>query len=333
MMCASASFSVHPTCVLFSYVPAHPHLLIIISCAALSGAKRQQNTRGLGGLFFSDGIRCTGGGGADTVARGWHLGQPEWYHYRGDNYPKQDSDRQEHLLAMKQCVEAWRSCRSTLMTLLYSYLTTMVGSVLLTYQTAVNHQPGMEGLWLQPDVPYQQMQSSLNAHVGVHKDCNDLFGTVIIWLAMNRAAHVVSADAPTPGGAFVLYDLGCMFEVGHLSHLWVRSDRHWHGTIKDYSDGDEQQGDQAAAQAAAARAGAEGDGGNHDAGTDAASASASASSSSAGPKELLFGTAFANTTSVTTAVVKVLNQGGLVTWTRKYDADPPANVTIVARSR
>lgn len=32
-----------------------------------------------------------------------------------------------------------------------------------------------------------------------------------------------------------MYDLGCVFEVGDRSHLWIRSDKYWHGTIRDFA--------------------------------------------------------------------------------------------------
>ena len=36
-----------------------------------------------------------------------------------------------------------------------------------------------------------------------------------------------------PSATFVIYDMGCVFIVGHLTHFWVRSDRYYHGTIAD----------------------------------------------------------------------------------------------------
>lgn len=166
--------------------------------------------------------------------------------------------------------------------------------MLITYQTVVTAQPGMERLRIQDDVPYQQMQCSLNADVGCHKDTRDEVGTTIIWLALtNTLIPSIATASPTdvsastrltrhpPGATFVIYDLGFLFKVGHLTHLWVRSDRYFHGTIRNVSVN--------------------------------------------GDRDLLLGTAFANNREVLTKALQVLNTGGLITWERKYDTEEPAS--------
>lgn len=267
------------------------------ACAVPAGLIRQTQTRGTSGDFFSDGLRASGGGGPGTTDRGWHIGKAEWYHDVGSKYSTlTDAEQQAAYLAeVKEGQQAWRGCRAALISLLYAYLRSMLGPVLLAFQTSISMQPGMEDVRLQADVPYQQMQSSLNAHVGVHRDWSDLQGTTIIWLSPAACAPPkpssgsrkrCAPEPSSPGAAFVLYDLGCVFEVGHLSHLWVRSDRYWHGTIRDHVL-PEQDG-------------------------------------------ILFGTAFANKKDVTEQVLQAWNQGKDVTWRRMYDADAAENIKVKA---
>ena len=180
-----------------------------------AGGRRQQQTRGSAGHFFSDGIRTSGGGSDSCASRGWQRGAAEWYHNQQPPVKEQ---------------EAWRECRCVLVTLLYSFLLSSIGAALIALQTAIAEEPGMNEVRLQQDVPYQQLNSSMNALVGCHKDQNDLLGTVIIWLAFN-ANRLRSGSAL--GGAFVLYTWGCKFELGHLACVYVRSDRCWHGTVID----------------------------------------------------------------------------------------------------
>lgn len=207
---------------------------------------------------------------------------------------------------MEEFHEAWRACRAHLLTLLHNYVLGSLGPVLTAFQSAISKQPGTEDLKIQHDVPYQQMHSSLNAYVGAHKDKNDLLGTTIIWLALQAtvrnttapsAAAAAAAAATTttlelegssPSAAFIMYDLGCAFQVNHLTHVWVRSDRYYHGTIRDFNVCD----------------------GN----------------------DFLFGTALVNNREVTCQALKVLNEGGLITWMRRYDTEEEAN-TFVRRQR
>lgn len=180
----------------------------------VDGVRRQVNTRGTVGSFFQDGVRTAPGGSSNAEELGWHPGMPEVYHSS-----KQPKEQQQE----------WRAARKPLLSLLYSYLQQSIGPGLMTYQTAVAQQPGLneQQLRLQPDVPYQQMQSSLNAAVGCHIDSNDFLGTTIAWLALPGKAGAML------GAAFVMYDLGLVVNVGHLAHVWVRSDRCWHGTVRD----------------------------------------------------------------------------------------------------
>lgn len=207
----------------------------------VTGVHRQQNTRGNCGHFWSDGIRCGCGGGPDTEERGWHIGQAEWYHavkipYQkngGQLPPVDDPQRNVRLQQVADFQKAWRACHAAFLSLLYSYLSGTVGLVLLMMQTAIMQEAGMQDVRLQPDVPYHQSQSSMNADVGCHKDTNDEQGTTITWLKLKAPTATQTADV-VPSATFIVYDLGCCFVIGHLTHLWVRSDRYFHGTIRDF---------------------------------------------------------------------------------------------------
>jgi len=98
-----------------------------------------------------------------------------------------------------------------------------MGDVLLSFQSAVMSQPGLNTVRLQDDVPYHAMQCSINATVTPHIDKADLLGGVISWMTFD---HGVS------GGAFVLYSLGVKVQIQHLTHVWLRSDRVVHGTVR-----------------------------------------------------------------------------------------------------
>jgi hypothetical protein len=91
---------------------------------------------------------------------------------------------------------------------------------------------------VQPSIPYQHIDASVsNANVGAHIDKNDLIGTSILWLCCqgSRTAtpETSSSGAVQLGGAFLMYDVGMKFEVGHLCHVWCRSDQLVHGTIRN----------------------------------------------------------------------------------------------------
>jgi len=177
------------------------------------GGRRQAKTRGMDGRFLQDGVRCAPSG-STSAQQGWHPGHAEWYHNRGK----------------RALQEAWRACRAPLATLLFSFLSQSVGPVLTAFQTAVMDQPGLQEVRLQPDVPYQMLQASVNAEVRCHLDKLDVLGTCIMWLAFPAAG---AQEQEMLGGAFMLYCWGAKLHTSHMAHVWVRSDRCWHGTVRD----------------------------------------------------------------------------------------------------
>jgi hypothetical protein len=97
---------------------------------------------------------------------------------------------------------------------------------LINFQTAiVQGQPGFDALGLQEDVPYHAMQCTISAPVKAHVDGDDMLGGIIAWLSCGSSGSA-------PGGAFVLYSLGVKVPVAHLAHMWLRSDRIVHGTVR-----------------------------------------------------------------------------------------------------
>lgn len=173
------------------------------------------------GVFPQDGFRAAAGGSPDAVEQGWQRGAAEWYHSAETPVELQ---------------RAWRALRQPFVTLLYSMLVQSVGDVLLAFQTALLKMPGLQEVRLQPDVPYMSMQSSSNAVVSCHLDDDDLRGTTITWLSFPAPGAAAAADAAPQslGAAFVLYTCGVKFRVGHMSHCWVRSDKTWHGTVRNH---------------------------------------------------------------------------------------------------
>jgi hypothetical protein len=108
---------------------------------------------------------------------------------------------------------------------LFSQFRESIGDTIIAFQTAVlQGQPGFSSLKLQADVPYHAMQCTINALVDAHVDAGDLLGGIIAWL--------ICGDANASGGAFVLRCLGVKVEVKHLAHVWLRSDRLVHGTVR-----------------------------------------------------------------------------------------------------
>lgn len=266
----------------------------------------KDSTRGTVGHFPQDGVRPSPGGGEDSKARHWKRGAVERYHTVGPGYTRRMAGKQAYFERVKAFQSAWRACGACLLGALMAYLSHEVGGALVAFLTAMALQPGLSEVALHPGIAFQQMQASYNAKVNVHIDRNDLFGALIVWLFFSRGAPNGDAtstpaaeegSAPKRGGVFVLYDLGFCFEIGHLSCVWLRSDRFWHGTVRD---------------------------------------------ARLTPRDMLFGVSLANTKPVTDGVLRVLHceppkgakgaKGAkgpwLVTWRRRYDADPPVDVCI-----
>jgi hypothetical protein len=177
----------------------------------------------------------------------------------------------------------WRGLLGALLALLYGAQQRTLGLVLSRYQCHAACLPGLSELRVQPSIPYQHIDASVNANVGAHVDKNDLIGTTIWWLCCQgsrTAAPVTSSKGGVQlGGAFLMYDVGMKFEVGHLSHVWCRSDQLVHGTIRN-------------------------------AGIDTRQLS-----------RCLCGIAFANHKLVTKKALEVLTTGGPKTWARQQETD------------
>jgi len=204
------------------------------------GIQKQESTRGKDGDFFSDGVRKACGGGPDTKRRGWKEGCAEWYHTIGQQtLPEEESARKDALKLVDEHHSAWRSCLGPVLTLLYEAARQSLGEVLVSYQTyPARVLPGLSDIRVHADVPYQHIDASMNANVGMHIDRNDFMGTTIWWMYVQAGGGVGSSPAATNsrselGAAFVLFDLGMKFGIGHLTHVWCRSDLLVHGTIRN----------------------------------------------------------------------------------------------------
>ena len=199
----------------------HPAKLAPLLAAFVRGApftdggRKQEHTRGSGAIFPQDGVRIATGNKFPNPD------YPRWYNNSKGTVAGKD---------------AWRRCRALVVAAAFGTLEASVGPALIAFQTAMICQcPLLMSTCLQAGVPYQQVHASYDAHIGTHLDQFDLLGTMIVWFVLSLKA-TSGRRQPACGGAFVMYDLGLKFEIGHATAIWLRSDRIWHGTIKNASD-------------------------------------------------------------------------------------------------
>jgi hypothetical protein len=184
------------------------------------------------GFFITDGLRSACGGGNDTKRRGWIEGSVEWYHTVGQSSLPKDAAACQHALELLDEQHSnWRALLAPLLELLYVAQQRSFGPVLDKYQTHIASLPGLSELRVNSSIPYQHFDGSLNANVNAHIDTNDLIGTTIWWLCF-MASNGLLASSSGLGGVFLLCDdLGMKFGIGHLTHIWCRSDSLVHGTV------------------------------------------------------------------------------------------------------